>query len=138
MRRPCARSTARDSRPAAATTALRASGPSTTRVTSAPTWSIPTATTSRPSGIRDEMLSAEQREIRELIRTLARERIAPRAAEIDESADFPWDMVELLKEHDIFGLPFEERYGGSGTGALMVLVAVEEVSRACATTGLIL
>src|SRR5204863_8571714 len=83
-------------------------------------------------------LTEEQLEIRELVRTLARERIAPRAAEIDESADFPWDMVELLREHDIFGLPFEERYGGSGTGALMVLVAVEEVSRACATTGLIL
>jgi alkylation response protein AidB-like acyl-CoA dehydrogenase len=83
-------------------------------------------------------LSPEQREIRDLIRTLARERIAPRAAEIDEAAEFPWDMVELFREHELFGLPFEERFGGSGTGALMVLVAVEEVSRACATTGLVL
>jgi alkylation response protein AidB-like acyl-CoA dehydrogenase len=83
-------------------------------------------------------LSPEQHEIRELIRTLTRERIAPRAAEIDEAAEFPWDMVELFREHDLFGVPFEERYGGSGTGTLMVLVAIEEVSRACATTGLIL
>jgi alkylation response protein AidB-like acyl-CoA dehydrogenase len=83
-------------------------------------------------------LSETEREIRDLIRTLARERIAPRAAEIDEAAEFPWDMVELFREHDLFGLPFEERYGGSGTGTLMVLVAIEEVSRACATTGLIL
>jgi alkylation response protein AidB-like acyl-CoA dehydrogenase len=85
-----------------------------------------------------EALSDEQREIRELIRTLARERIAPRAAEIDASGEFPWDMVELLREHEILALPFEERFGGTGTGTLMVLVAIEEISKACATTGLIL
>ena len=85
-----------------------------------------------------EPLSDEQREIRDLIRTLARERIAPRAAEIDDSSEFPWDMVELFREHEILGLPFEERYGGTGTGTLMVLVAIEEISKACATTGLIL
>src|SRR5919202_2305818 len=85
-----------------------------------------------------EPLSDEQREIRELVRTLARERIAPRAAEIDASAEFPHDMVELFREHEILALPFEERYGGTGTGALMVLVAVEEISKTCATTGLIL
>jgi len=83
-------------------------------------------------------LSDDQREIRELVRSLARERIAPRAAEIDKSAKFPWDMVELLREHELFGLPYEERFGGTGTGALMVLVAVEEMSKVCATTGLIL
>src|SRR5881394_2807876 len=83
-------------------------------------------------------LSEEQREIRELVRTLARERVAPRAAEIDKSAEFPWDMVELLREHDLFGLPFDEEHGGTGTGALMVLVAIEELSKVCATSGLIL
>jgi alkylation response protein AidB-like acyl-CoA dehydrogenase len=85
-----------------------------------------------------EPLSDEQCEIRDLVRTLARERIAPRAAEIDEKGEFPWDMVELLREHEILGLPFEERFGGTGTGTLMVLVAIEEISKACATTGLIL
>ncbi len=84
------------------------------------------------------MLSDEQREIQELVRTLARERVAPRAAEIDKSAEFPWDMVELLREHDLLGLPFDAQYGGTGTGALMVLVAIEELSKVCATTGLIL
>ena len=83
-------------------------------------------------------LSTEQREIRDLVRELARERVAPRAAEIDKSAEFPWDMVELMREHDLLGLPFEEQYGGTGTGALMVLVAIEELSKVCATTGLIL
>jgi len=83
-------------------------------------------------------LNDEQREIRALVRSLARERIAPRAAQIDKDAAFPWDMVELLREHELFGLPYEERYGGTGTGALMVLVAVEEMSKVCATTGLLL
>jgi alkylation response protein AidB-like acyl-CoA dehydrogenase len=85
-----------------------------------------------------EALTDEQREIRDLVRTLARERVAPRAAEIDKSAEFPWDMVELLREHELFGLPFDEEYGGTGTGALMVLVAIEELSKVCATTGLLL
>jgi alkylation response protein AidB-like acyl-CoA dehydrogenase len=83
-------------------------------------------------------LTDEQREIRDLVRTLARERVAPRAAEIDKKAEFPWDMVELFREHELFGLPFEEQYGGTGTGALMVLVAIEELSKVCATTGLIM
>ena len=85
-----------------------------------------------------EPLSDEQREIRDLVRTLARAHVAPRAAEIDKSAEFPWDMVELLREHELFGLPFDEEHGGTGTGALMVLVAIEELSKVCATTGLLL
>jgi alkylation response protein AidB-like acyl-CoA dehydrogenase len=83
-------------------------------------------------------LTPEQREIRDLVRDLARERIGPRAAEIDKTAEFPWDIVELMREHDLLGLPFEQAYGGTGTGALMVLVAIEELSKVCATTGLIL
>ena len=85
-----------------------------------------------------EPLSDEQLEIRELVRTLARERIAPRAAEIDASHEFPWDVVELFREHEIFGLFFDEAYGGTGTGTLLSLVAIEEVSKVCATSGLIL
>ena len=85
-----------------------------------------------------DLLTEEQRELRGLVRTLARERIAPRAAEIDESHEFPWDVVELFRESDLFGLFFEERYGGTGTGTLLALVAIEEVSKACATSGLIL
>jgi alkylation response protein AidB-like acyl-CoA dehydrogenase len=85
-----------------------------------------------------DVLSDEQREIRELVRTLARERVAPRAAAIDESHEFPWDVVEVFREHDLFGLFFDEAYGGSGTGTLLALVAIEEVSKVCATSGLIL
>ena len=85
-----------------------------------------------------EPLTEEQREIRDLVRQLARERIAPRAAEIDESHEFPWDVVELFRDNDIFGLYFDEEYGGLGTGTLLALVAIEEVSKVCATSGLIL
>jgi alkylation response protein AidB-like acyl-CoA dehydrogenase len=85
-----------------------------------------------------EPLTDEQLEIRDLVRTIARERIAPRAAEIDASHEFPWDVVELFREHGIFGLFFGEQHGGTGTGTLLSLVAIEEVSKVCATSGLIL
>jgi alkylation response protein AidB-like acyl-CoA dehydrogenase len=85
-----------------------------------------------------DVLTDEQRELRELVRSLARDRIAPRAAEIDESHEFPWDVVELFREHGMFGLLFDEEWGGTGTGTLLALVAIEEVSKVCATSGLIL
>src|ERR671927_100346 len=85
-----------------------------------------------------DQLTDEQRDIRDLVRELARERIAPRAAVIDESHEFPWDVVELFREHELFGLFFDEEYGGTGTGTLLALVAIEEVSKVCATSGLIL
>ncbi|TML41472.1 MAG: acyl-CoA dehydrogenase family protein, partial [Actinobacteria bacterium] len=78
-------------------------------------------------GVSHEPLSEEQREVRDLIRDLSRERIAPRAAEIDKSSEFPWDVVGLFREHDVFALMFDEEYGGAGASALMTLVAIEEV-----------
>jgi alkylation response protein AidB-like acyl-CoA dehydrogenase len=88
--------------------------------------------------VAHDPLSDEQREIRDLVRALARERIAPRAAQIDKTAEFPWDMVELMRDHELLALPYEEEYGGTGTGSLMVLVAIEELAKVCATTALIL
>src|SRR4249919_1093848 len=85
-----------------------------------------------------DVLTDEQRELRDLVRTLARERIAPRAAEIDESHEFPWDVVELYRGQGVFGLLFDEEWGGTGTGTLLALIAIEEVSKVCATSGLIL
>src|SRR5437763_16176433 len=54
---------------------------------------------------------------------IAREKIAPRSAEIDERAEYPWDIRKLLSEHDILGLPFPSEYGGTGTGTLMLNMA---------------
>lgn len=74
----------------------------------------------------------------EAIRELARERVAPRAAEIDRTHEFPWDMKELLAQQDILAMPFPVEYGGLGSSHLALVMAIEELSRACATTGLLL
>src|SRR5213078_2716466 len=80
----------------------------------------------------------EHLEFRDAIRQIARERIAPRAAEIDERAEYPHDLRRLLAEQDILGLPFDTEHGGTGTGTLMLNMAVEEIAKACASTALIL
>ena len=76
--------------------------------------------------------------LRDAVRVLADEQIAPRAADIDKSGEFPWDVKELLAAHDILGLPFPEAYGGLGGELLTVCLAIEQISRVCATSGLIL
>jgi len=83
-------------------------------------------------------LPQEHKDFRATIRQIARERIAPRAAEIDATGEYPWDIRRLLGEQDILGLPIEEEYGGTGTGTLMLQVAVEEIAWACASSALIL
>ncbi len=93
---------------------------------------------SRLSDVLHDPLTDEQREIRDLLRELARDRIAPRAAEIDKSAEFPWDVVDLFRANDVFGILFDEEYGGIGASSLMTLVAIEEVSKVCATSGVII
>jgi alkylation response protein AidB-like acyl-CoA dehydrogenase len=80
----------------------------------------------------------EYLDFRDTIRQIAQERIAPRAAEIDEKAEYPRDLRALLAEQDILGLPFETDHGGTGTGTLMLNMAVEEIAKACASTALIL
>jgi len=83
-------------------------------------------------------IPSELLEFRDAIRRLAQERIAPRAAEIDERAEYPWDLRQLLAEHDVLALPFDTEYGGTGTGTLMLNMAIEEIAKACASTALIL
>jgi len=80
----------------------------------------------------------ELADLRDMIRRLAQERIAPRAADIDRSGEYPTDVRELLSEHDVLGLPFDEEHGGTGTGTLMLQIAVEEIAKACASSALIL
>ena len=80
----------------------------------------------------------EHLDFRDLIRQIAQERIAPRAHDIDASAEYPWDIRKLLAENDILGLPFDTEHGGTGTGTLMLSIAVEEIAKACAASSLIL
>jgi alkylation response protein AidB-like acyl-CoA dehydrogenase len=83
-------------------------------------------------------LTEEQEMLRDAVRVLADERVAPRAADIDRTGEFPEDMRRLLADHDILALPFPTPHGGLGGELLSVCLAVEQLSRACATTGLIL
>ncbi len=83
-------------------------------------------------------LTEEHEMLRDAVRVLADEKVAPRAADIDRNAEFPDDLRRLLADQDILSLPFPEEHGGLGGELLSVCLAVEQLSRACATTGLIL
>ncbi|MBV9526708.1 MAG: acyl-CoA dehydrogenase family protein [Candidatus Dormibacteraeota bacterium] len=86
----------------------------------------------------DVRLNEEQMMIRQTVRDLARSRIAPRAAEIDRTGEFPWDVVDLFRQHDLFALPFPPEHGGLSGSALTLNVAIEELAKVCATSALIL
>jgi alkylation response protein AidB-like acyl-CoA dehydrogenase len=83
-------------------------------------------------------LTEEQVLLRDAVAELADQRVAPRAAEIDRTAEWPEDVRRLLAEHDIFGIPFTEAHGGLGADLLTLCLAIEQLSRVCATSGLIL
>ena len=82
-------------------------------------------------------LTDDQLQIRDLIRRVARERVAPRADEIDRTAEYPHDIFALLKELGLFTLPFPEAYGGAGS-VMSACIAVEEFGRVCYNTGYLL
>jgi alkylation response protein AidB-like acyl-CoA dehydrogenase len=83
-------------------------------------------------------LPQEFLDFRDTIRAIVRERVAPRAAEIDAQAEYPRDIRELFATHDLLGLPFDTDHGGTSTGSLMLNIAIEEVAKACASSALIL
>ena len=75
----------------------------------------------------------EQLMIRDTVRRMSNEKIAPRAAEIDETDDFPWDIVELYKENGTLKLVLPEQYGGVGADTTTLCLAMEEISRVSAS-----
>src|SRR5258708_29652234 len=79
-------------------------------------------------------LSEDEQALIEAIREIALERVAPRAAEIDHTGEFPWDMKELLAQQDILAMPFPGEYGGIGSSEPAIVMSIEELSRHCATT----
>jgi alkylation response protein AidB-like acyl-CoA dehydrogenase len=82
-------------------------------------------------------LTADHDELRAVVRKLAEEQIAPRAAEIDAKAEFPWDLKELLAKQDLLGTSFPARFGGTELDNIAQCILVEEIARADATTSLI-
>ena len=83
-------------------------------------------------------LTEEQVLLRDTLHELAEERIAPRAADIDRTGEFPDDIRKLLAEYDVLALPFPAEHGGIGADLLTVCIAIEQIARACATSALIL
>jgi alkylation response protein AidB-like acyl-CoA dehydrogenase len=80
----------------------------------------------------------EHKDFRDLVRRIAVERVGPRASEIDATDEYPWDLRKLLSENDVLALPFAEEWGGTGTGTLMLQIAVEELAKQSATVALML
>src|SRR5262249_49105799 len=83
-------------------------------------------------------LREEHLQVREMARKFADEVVAPRAREIDETEQFPTDIVRQMCELGFMGLPYPEKYGGAGLDTLAYAIAVEEISRACGSTGITL
>ncbi|MBO8459280.1 MAG: acyl-CoA dehydrogenase [Bacteroidetes bacterium] len=83
-------------------------------------------------------LTKTQELFRQMIREFADKEVKPLAAEVDEQERFPQETVEKMAKLGLFGIPLEKEYGGAGGDNLMYTIAVEELSRACATTGVIL
>ena len=83
-------------------------------------------------------LTEDQGMIRDMVREFAQSEVAPLAAEIDEEHTFPVATWEKIVELGLPGIPFSEEYGGSDGGTLAYILAVEEISKVCASTGLTL
>src|SRR3974390_1633451 len=82
-------------------------------------------------------LSEEHQALRESVRALADDKIAPRAAEVDRTGEVPWDVYEALVKAALRAVHIPEAYGGPGADALATVIVIEEVARACAASSLI-
>jgi alkylation response protein AidB-like acyl-CoA dehydrogenase len=83
------------------------------------------------------VLPPELEEFRSAVRAICEDRLAKRAAEIDEQDEFPWDVHELFVEHELMGVGYPEEHGGGGGGSLSMAVMVEEIARVSASASLI-
>ncbi len=81
-------------------------------------------------------LTESQLLIQRTVRDFAQNELAPIAADLDKESRFPEEIIKKMAEMDLFALPYSEEYGGTGDGCLPYAIAVEEISRACASTGI--
>jgi alkylation response protein AidB-like acyl-CoA dehydrogenase len=79
----------------------------------------------------DYFLTEQQKEIKNLTRTIAEEKVLPVRAELDEKEEFPWEIMKILADAGLFGVYIPEEYGGLGGGLLDLCLVVEELSRVC-------
>jgi alkylation response protein AidB-like acyl-CoA dehydrogenase len=83
-------------------------------------------------------LNEEEQEMINVVREFAEQHVAPRAAEIDQTGQYPWDLKQQMADLDILALPFPPAYKGIGASDLLLVTAIEELARNCASTSLIL
>ncbi|MGI8825918.1 MAG: acyl-CoA dehydrogenase [Chloroflexota bacterium] len=86
----------------------------------------------------DHWLTEDERDILRMVKDFATKEVLPRAADIDESAEYPAELVATMAELGLMGVPFPEKYGGAAQSYVVFALVVEEICRACASTGLIL
>jgi alkylation response protein AidB-like acyl-CoA dehydrogenase len=99
---------------------------------------VVTGLTRHNQDVRTEFwLTDEQRQLRDLVRQIARERIEPCAASVDESETYPGEPLKVLAEQGVMGLWIPEAYGGTGLDVTAFCLAVEEIAHACASTAVI-
>lgn len=79
----------------------------------------------------------EQRMFVDQLRKMVDEKVAPRAAEIDEKEEFPWDLKKIFQDMGLLGLSVPEKFGGTNQGHMYTCLAVEEIARACVSSSLI-
>jgi alkylation response protein AidB-like acyl-CoA dehydrogenase len=79
----------------------------------------------------DYLFTEEQKAIKDLAHRIAEEKVRPRAAQCDRTEEFPWDVIKVIGESDLFGLFIPEEYGGMGVSVTNLCLATEELSRAC-------
>jgi alkylation response protein AidB-like acyl-CoA dehydrogenase len=82
----------------------------------------------------DILLTEEDRMLQRTVADLADKEIEPRAAEIDESEEFPWENIKALASLGLMGMTIDPEYGGGGAGYKQLAIAIEEIARACAAT----
>jgi alkylation response protein AidB-like acyl-CoA dehydrogenase len=82
-------------------------------------------------------LPAELEEFRASVRAICEQHLAPRAGEIDEDDEFPWDVHKLFVENELMAVGYPEEHGGAGGGSLTTAVMIEEIARVSASASLI-
>ena len=85
----------------------------------------------------DFNLTEQQKLMQKLFREVAQNEVKENAADVDENERFPKENVEVMRQAKMLGIPYSREYGGAGADYLCYIMAVEELSKTCATTGVV-
>src|SRR5699024_897065 len=80
------------------------------------------------------LLTEEQQMIKDLAKSIAKEKIEPREMEVDRTGEFPWDNIKIMAENGLFGVHVPDAYGGAGSDMISHVAVIEEIAAVCAST----